>query len=720
MRPQRGVDTSHTTPRYSVASTNSTNHAFRNITSDLHNVSKIMASTPGGFLSVKSSDHAVDEGLVSKLYGRLEAQESAMDRLQFQLTQEKEERQKLEEELADTKEDLDGTKKRFANYRKQERELRNKTQLDKKERQREDSERWSTNHQEVERLQKTLEAKNQKLAEFESMCSNLQEALDKEKQRICHIYTKDMKEAEQRLAVSTEMLQSCSAKLSSTKMELQEERKMKQVLIQINEALQGEVSRLKEQQQQYPDMIPSSNSTVSSFRPMTSKEECDDRTHDIIQDLQIEDALFYFEKVKTDYHDKPKVYRVFLEIIRDYKSRRSSTPEIMARISKLFAGNTKLIVGFNRFLPTDFHISEADVADLQGYRRSKMVPAPTKPIPEPALVSDKSVAAPVLENAENISKVDQSTIKEIPEDDVKSETAVSSKSSSMEPNKSKDLKHTEKLKVSDPGEKKKRSGHKKVKRKSKQSTSEAKKPPRTSKAPAISNTSKEEEEDLEPINLTRKSSSVGVEAAGPLLTASTSSSGDPIENLSTMSISRKQSANSGIPYVTSHKSSSLALGTHDEDEESRQDAALLSAAEPLSPSEQEVETPRVQKFASFAMSSVDSSQVFGGIDTLEETLGDGLLPAMLSLDHHNTLDQTTVVPDTDRYEVVVDDDDDGNAVEVEYRTGYQQNDSIEVIADSFMTGSFSRSYYSHPRKGSSSSPSYGSDSEWWEEPDDRN
>ncbi|KXN81074.1 Paired amphipathic helix protein pst1 [Leucoagaricus sp. SymC.cos] len=81
--------------------------------------------------------------------------------------------------------------------------------------------------------------------------------------------------------------------------------------------------------------------------------------------LNFTDALDYLDAVKVQFHDKPEVYNQFLDIMRDFKSEDIDTPEVIGRVSHLFAGNAALILGFNTFLPVGHRIDvSADPSDL--------------------------------------------------------------------------------------------------------------------------------------------------------------------------------------------------------------------------------------------------------------------------------------------------------------------------------------------------------------------
>ncbi|GJJ10538.1 hypothetical protein Clacol_004765 [Clathrus columnatus] len=72
--------------------------------------------------------------------------------------------------------------------------------------------------------------------------------------------------------------------------------------------------------------------------------------------LNVNDALGYLDEVKNRFQTKPDVYNHFLEIMKDFKSKRIDTPRVIERVSLLFAGHPTLIQGFNTFLPPGYRI----------------------------------------------------------------------------------------------------------------------------------------------------------------------------------------------------------------------------------------------------------------------------------------------------------------------------------------------------------------------------
>ncbi|KAH8992694.1 hypothetical protein EDB92DRAFT_541726 [Lactarius akahatsu] len=72
--------------------------------------------------------------------------------------------------------------------------------------------------------------------------------------------------------------------------------------------------------------------------------------------LNVTDALSYLDAVKIQFHDRPDVYNVFLDIMKDFKSQVIDTPGVIQRVATLFHGHPFLIQGFNTFLPVGYRI----------------------------------------------------------------------------------------------------------------------------------------------------------------------------------------------------------------------------------------------------------------------------------------------------------------------------------------------------------------------------
>ena len=74
-----------------------------------------------------------------------------------------------------------------------------------------------------------------------------------------------------------------------------------------------------------------------------------------LQKLKVEDALTYLDQVKVQFGNT-SVYNEFLEIMKQFKSHAIDTPGVIQRVSDLFKGHSRLILGFNAFLPPGYQI----------------------------------------------------------------------------------------------------------------------------------------------------------------------------------------------------------------------------------------------------------------------------------------------------------------------------------------------------------------------------
>jgi len=161
--------------------------------------------------------------------------------------------------------------------------------------------------------------------------------------------------------------------------------------------------------------------------------------------LNVTDALSYLDAVKVQFHDRPDVYNVFLDIMKDFKSQayvysrphdlsllclvvdsqapalsapltsrfprviphkcyfshhlfdRIDTPGVIRRVATLFHGHPSLIQGFNTFLPVGYRIevgSDAQSSEvitvttpsgtmLQSTNGPDIPPPPLPPPPAP-------------------------------------------------------------------------------------------------------------------------------------------------------------------------------------------------------------------------------------------------------------------------------------------------------------------------------------------------
>mmetsp|Transcript_16739 Transcript_16739/g.23631 ORF Transcript_16739/g.23631 Transcript_16739/m.23631 type:complete len:1356 (-) Transcript_16739:98-4165(-) len=75
-----------------------------------------------------------------------------------------------------------------------------------------------------------------------------------------------------------------------------------------------------------------------------------------MRELRVEDALLYLDQVKMEFGDRPHIYNEFLDIMKTFKTQQIDTPGVIRRVSSLFHGNKKLVLGFNTFLPEGYKI----------------------------------------------------------------------------------------------------------------------------------------------------------------------------------------------------------------------------------------------------------------------------------------------------------------------------------------------------------------------------
>jgi len=75
-----------------------------------------------------------------------------------------------------------------------------------------------------------------------------------------------------------------------------------------------------------------------------------------MRELRVEDALLYLDQVKIEFGDRPHVYNEFLDIMKHFKAQMIDTPGVIQRVSNLFSGNKRLVLGFNTFLPEGYKI----------------------------------------------------------------------------------------------------------------------------------------------------------------------------------------------------------------------------------------------------------------------------------------------------------------------------------------------------------------------------
>ena len=105
--------------------------------------------------------------------------------------------------------------------------------------------------------------------------------------------------------------------------------------------------------------------------------------------LKETDALEYLNLVKQQFGNSPEIYNKFLDIMKDFKSHAIDTQKVIERVSRLFVGHQRLILGFNTFLPAGYKIEVRNPAGQQvkkssagGSRKQQDHAAKKAPAPE--------------------------------------------------------------------------------------------------------------------------------------------------------------------------------------------------------------------------------------------------------------------------------------------------------------------------------------------------
>jgi len=122
-----------------------------------------------------------------------------------------------------------------------------------------------------------------------------------------------------------------------------------------------------------PNMNPL-NQNAESATSMAEQQTQDPPRFAAMRELKVEDALNYLDKVKLEFGDRPRIYNEFLEIMKNFKAHEIDTPGVIMRVSDLFRGYNKLILGFNTFLPDGFKISIKDLVEGGRYASKKPLP----------------------------------------------------------------------------------------------------------------------------------------------------------------------------------------------------------------------------------------------------------------------------------------------------------------------------------------------------------
>jgi hypothetical protein len=71
----------------------------------------------------------------------------------------------------------------------------------------------------------------------------------------------------------------------------------------------------------------------------------------------LNDSLTYVDRVKAEFLDRPEIYSQFLDVMRAFKAEELDTLEVIEHIQYLFAGNDRLTLAFEAFLPPNYNIT---------------------------------------------------------------------------------------------------------------------------------------------------------------------------------------------------------------------------------------------------------------------------------------------------------------------------------------------------------------------------
>ena len=110
----------------------------------------------------------------------------------------------------------------------------------------------------------------------------------------------------------------------------------------------GEVCGAQDEIKEVANMLQklSLNATTDSFMFKAAEASVDDLTPMLRQECDE-----YLKKVKCELG--PEIHDKFCRIFVDFKSHAIDTQKVIERVSALFAGHQRLILGFNTFLPAE-------------------------------------------------------------------------------------------------------------------------------------------------------------------------------------------------------------------------------------------------------------------------------------------------------------------------------------------------------------------------------
>ena len=90
------------------------------------------------------------------------------------------------------------------------------------------------------------------------------------------------------------------------------------------------------------DLDPSEYETLTNALKKNSEAETQQEEPQQQGKLKVEDALAYLAKVKGEFEDDPEnphIYNLFLDTMKNFKSKQIDTSEVISQVSQLFRGH---------------------------------------------------------------------------------------------------------------------------------------------------------------------------------------------------------------------------------------------------------------------------------------------------------------------------------------------------------------------------------------------
>lgn len=83
-----------------------------------------------------------------------------------------------------------------------------------------------------------------------------------------------------------------------------------------------------------------------------------------------DDTLAYLKAVKDVFEDQAKSYQDFLQLLKDFRTKRLDTESLIGKVQNLFEGHPDLLMGFNTFLPKGYEITITPIIDDPEYEEA--------------------------------------------------------------------------------------------------------------------------------------------------------------------------------------------------------------------------------------------------------------------------------------------------------------------------------------------------------------